>query len=87
MSTPKPDPNRKKQPTADDLAGTPVCKEEDQPTMRVRGSGGVRVRGRGAPAAPLPAGPPTADDLAGIPVCAEGEEDLTVRPRERRRQP
>jgi hypothetical protein len=92
MSTPKPGPNLKKQPTADDLAGTPVCREEDQPTIRVRGSRGTRGRGRGGkgvrgahPALPVQA-PPTADDLAGIPVSAEGEEDVAVRPRKRDQQ-
>jgi hypothetical protein len=91
MSTPKPDANLKKEPTADDLAGTPVCKEEDQPTIRVRGSLGVKARGRGgkrvrgAPPAPPVQAPPTADDLAGIPVSVEGEEDVKARPRKPRR--
>jgi hypothetical protein len=82
MSTPKPDSPLHDKPTPDDLAGTPVCQEEDTPTLRVRGS--RRTRGRGAPPASSPQSPPTADDLAGIPVSAEGEEDLTVRPRKPR---
>ena len=87
MSAPKPDLNLHAKPTPDDLAGTPVCKEELNSKIRIRGSGSARVRGprrkrgRGAPAAPQPQGPPTADDLAGIPVSAEDEEDLIVRPR------
>jgi hypothetical protein len=86
MSTPKPHAPRHDQPTPDDLAGVPVCQEEDQPPIRVRKSRGPKVRGRGskrsrgATPAPAPPGPPTADDLAGIPVLAEGEEDLTIRP-------
>jgi hypothetical protein len=86
MSTPVPDPHGHDKPAPDDLAGIPVCKEEDNPTIRARGARGVRVRGRGgkrvrgAPPAPSQA-PPTADDLAGIPVSAEGDEDVKVRPR------
>ena len=85
MSTTTPDSHGHDKPTPDDLAGTPVCKEEDGPTIRVRGARGVGVRGRGgkrvrgAPPAP-PQAPPTADDLAGIPVSAEGDEDVKVRP-------
>jgi len=77
MSTPTPESPLVGQPTPDDLAGTPVCREEGQPVIGVRGRNGKKVHG--APPAPLQA-PPTADDLAGTPVCAEGEEDLTVRP-------
>jgi hypothetical protein len=92
MSTPKADSRRLDKPTPDDLAGTPVCMEEDRPTIRVLGARGVRVRGRGgksirgAPLAQSSPTRPTADDLAGISVSAEGEEDLTVRPRKPRRQ-
>jgi hypothetical protein len=92
MSTPKPNSHLPEEPTADDLAGTPVSREEGHPPIRLRGSGRVEGRGRaeqggGAPVAPSPPGSPTADDLAGIPVAAEGEEDLTVRPRKPGPQP
>jgi hypothetical protein len=86
MNTPRPNSPLPGRPTADDLAGTPVCQEEANPTIRVRGSGGVKGPGRrgkrvrgGSPLASSPL--PTTADLAGIPVSAEGEEDLTVRPR------
>jgi hypothetical protein len=78
MSTPPADTQSHNKPAPEDLAGTTVCKEEDNATSRVRGRGRKIVRG--APPAP-PQAPPTADDLAGTPVSAEGEEDLTVRPR------
>jgi hypothetical protein len=74
MSTPSSETPRPKKPTADDLAGIPVCLEEDHPTIRVREPSQI------PPLQPAQS-PPTADDLAGIPVCAEAEEDLTVRPR------
>jgi hypothetical protein len=89
MSTATPDSQGHEQPTPEDLAGIPVCKEEDNPTIRVRKSRGVRVRGyggkrvRGASPAP-PQAPPTADDLAGTPASAEGEEDVKIRPRKPR---
>lgn len=92
MSTAKPGRPLQNKPVPDDLAGTPVCKEEDHPTIRVRGSRGVKVRKggrkrvRGTAAAPSPQGPPTADDLAGIPVSAEGKESLTIRPRKRQQR-
>ena len=62
-------------PTPDDLAGIPVCIEEQGPAisasaLKTRRRGGKKVRGA----------PPTADDLAGIPVTAQGKEVLTVRP-------
>jgi hypothetical protein len=78
MSSPKRDPESHNPPTADDLAGVPVCREEGIDTIDVRGSSSVQPRG--IPPLPLPPGPPTANDLAGVPVTAEGEEDLTVRP-------
>jgi hypothetical protein len=78
MSSPKSDSSLPHQPTPNDLAGAPVCKEEGVDTIDVRGL--RKVNGRGAPPTPLPPGPPTADKLAGVPVTAEGEEDLTVRP-------
>jgi hypothetical protein len=93
MSTPTPDSPRHEQPTPDNLAGTPVCQEEDNPTIRVRGSRGAKVRGRGGkkgrgtPPAPEPQPLPTADDLAGVPISAESAEDLTVRPRKPRQGP
>jgi len=87
MSTRKSDSNQHDKPAADDLAGAPVCKEEDNPTVRVRGTRGVRDRGRGGKrvrgtAAAPPQAAPTADDLAGVPVYGEGHEDVHVRPRE-----
>jgi hypothetical protein len=91
MSTTTPDSHGQDKPAPHDLAGTPVCKEEDNPTIRARRARGVRVRGRGgkrargAPPAP-PQPPPTADDLAGIPVSAEGDEEVKVRPRKPHRQ-
>jgi hypothetical protein len=73
-------------PTADDLAGVPLCLDEDQPSLRVRGSKppeAIRTRGsvRGASAHGIEAHAPTDEDLAGIPIFAEGDEDLMVRPR------
>ena len=85
MSAPKADQPLHDKPTPDDLAGTPVCKEEDNPTIRVRGSGGVPAGGRGRKRV-RGATPPTADDLAGIPVSVDGEDDRTVRPRKPRRK-
>jgi hypothetical protein len=78
MSTAKGDSNRRKKPTADDLAGVPVCIEGDNPTLFSR-----KKSGRGPFVVPPLTRTPTADDLAGVPVCAEGEEDLTRRPRKR----
>ena len=75
MSNATPESHRNGKPTVDDLAGTPVCREEDDPAIRVSSvprTGSTKQN------------PPTADDLAGIPVAAEGKEDLTVRPRQRR---
>jgi hypothetical protein len=88
MSAPKPDRRGPEQPTADDLAGIPVAKEEKNPAMRLRGGrargrGGIKVRGT-PPASPP--GPPSADDLAGIPVSAEGNEEVMARPRKPRRR-
>jgi hypothetical protein len=74
MSTPSSESPRPEKPTADDLAGIPVCVEEDHPTIRVREPSQI-------PPFPFAQGPPTADDLAGIPVTVEGPEDLTRRPR------
>ena len=66
-------------PKPDDLAGTPACQEENNPTIRVRGlKDGNTVSPQSTSATP------TADDLAGIPVTAEGDEDLTIRPRRSR---
>ncbi len=79
MSTPNTDPKLCKAPTADDLAGTPLSKEEDKPTINVPEFRGNKVRKRGGPEKALP----TVDDLAGIPVSVEADEDLTVRPRRR----
>jgi hypothetical protein len=79
MSAPIPESPYPGKPTADDLAGTPVCVEENGPM----------VHGRKSPSttAITPAqGAPLADDLAGVPVCAEGFEDLTVRPQRPRPQ-
>ena len=94
MSTPTPDPHLHNKPTPEDLAGTPVSQEEDNPTIRVRDAQGAKVRTsravrvRGTPQRPLLLkGPPTADDLAGIPVSVEGNEIQTVRPRKPRKQP
>jgi hypothetical protein len=80
MNPPRPDSRPPGTPTTDDLAGTPVCREEDHTLIRGRNGNSPG----GAPPGPGPNGPPTADDLAGIPVSAEGEEDLTVRPRQPR---
>ena len=86
MNTPKPD-----RPTPVELAGTPVCAEEDRPAIHERGSRGVKARPRvgkgvpGDPPSPSSQTPPTADDLAGIAVSAEGEE-RTVRLRKPRRK-
>jgi hypothetical protein len=96
MSTPLPGLPSPGKPTPDDLAGIPVCLEEDNPTIRTRkshgpqraGGPGVRVRGprtRGSLSSVQGSQPskhaPTADDLAGIPVSVEEDEDLTVRTR------
>jgi hypothetical protein len=89
MSTPRPRSPRNEHPTPDDLAGTPICLEDDQSPS---GSGGsklpkaVRTRGstRGPSGHAIEAPPPTADDLAGIPIIDEAAEDLTVRPSKRK---
>lgn len=71
--------NQSNKPTPDDLAGEPLCKEEES------GKGLSRThRDRcehGLPAAEVPG----ADDLAGIPISIEGNEDLSIRPRKARR--
>jgi hypothetical protein len=77
------------QPTPDDLAGIPVCHEEDGPTRGARKRrGGRNGPGRTGDRTPPPAPPglPTADDLAGIPVSADGEKNPTGRPRKPRRR-
>ena len=92
MSTVTPNSPGHGRPTPDDLAGIPVCMDEEQPTKGVR-ERSVKVRGRsgnkdrGEVVAPLPKGPPTANELAGIPVTADGEADLTVLPRKPKRRP
>jgi hypothetical protein len=68
-------------PTHDELAGTPLSKEENGPTTRIAGARRVKSR---APALRDTRSAPSADDLAGTPVSAEGEEDATIR---RRPQP
>jgi hypothetical protein len=82
MNTPTPESPLHVKPKPDDLAGTPVCQEENNPTIHVRR--GVRA-GNALSTQPTPV-PPTADDLAGIPVSAEGKEDLSIRPRQPRQQ-
>jgi hypothetical protein len=79
MSRPTPNQPLHNNPTPDDLAGTPVCEEEDS-TIRLGKSHRARTqgrRGKKGPGVPLPPleGPPTADDLAGTPVCSDDEED------------
>ena len=84
MSTPTPNQPLYTNPTPEDLAGTPVCIEEDS-TTRVGRSSAVRVRGHketsgpGVPPLRLE-GRPTADDLAGTPVCGGDEEDPQALP-------
>jgi len=70
----KKNPIHGKKPTADDLAGVPLCKEEAG-KVRTDNAHGAHV------AAPSAAHPPSADDLAGVPISVEGNEDLRVRPR------
>jgi hypothetical protein len=89
MSTPRPRSPRNESPTPDDLAGTPICLEEDESPTRSAGSilpKAVRTRGniggRSGHATEPP--PTTADDLAGIPITDEAAEDLTVRPSKRK---
>jgi hypothetical protein len=90
MSTPDAESRGANRPTPDELAGIPVCLEEDDPMVLVLEprdvNCGPRAGLRLPAAAPLPPAGyrPTADDLAGIPVSAEGAEDLTVRPWKRR---
>jgi hypothetical protein len=67
MSNEPTQPNNNSQPTADDLAGIPVCIDVPEDlTFRPRRSS-IRPR-------PIPVydgRKPTADDLGGIPVCIE----------------
>ena len=81
MSTSTSDSCPSEKPEPEDLAGIPVCKEEDGFASRVgaaRGSGASTVR----PTSPdVPLTLPTADDLAGIPVSVEGNEIVEARPR------
>ena len=86
MSIPGSKSSGSDKPTPDDLAGIPVCVEEDHGTLRLRGVAAPQANRAGsgtgeAPGAGNGERVPTAADLAGIPVCAEGPEDLTVRPR------
>jgi hypothetical protein len=68
VNTPNPETPRPRKPSADDLAGIPVCLEEDHPTIRVRDASQL-------PPVQPPQRPPTADELAGIPVCVEEKEE------------
>jgi hypothetical protein len=91
MSNSMPAPRHQKKPTADELAGTPVCKAEENNPVRTRGTAAIKARGpRGKQVADAPTPPtetrPTADELAGIPVSHEGEEEIGVRPRKSRRR-
>jgi len=91
MSAAKAGLHLKKKPTPDDLAGTPVCREEHNAPARGRGSRSVKVRPRGregdaAGETQSRPGRPTPHELPGVPVSAEGEEDLRVRPRSSRGQ-
>lgn len=84
MSRRKPESNRSKRPTPDDLAGTPVCWEESEPATNTPEAAGPKASGRTRDPARLTSFP-TADELAGVPVTTEGEEDLTIRPRKPRK--
>ncbi|GEM_PF-5624159 len=84
MSRSVPNSPRHGKPGPNELAGIPVTFEENGPMFRRRKARAKKI-GQHAPI-PDTGRPPTADDLAGIPVCIEEKEDLTVRPRPRRRQ-
>jgi hypothetical protein len=84
MNVPIPDQSGHHKPAPDDLAGTPVCKEEDNPTIHVGDvPGGGGKKAHGSPTSP-PQALPTPDDLAGIPVSAEGVEDVKLHSRKPR---
>jgi hypothetical protein len=70
-------------PTADDFAGIPVSREEQEGQLHAPRAATGRGKELRQPILPC-VGPPSADDLAGIPATAEGEEDLTARPRKQR---
>ena len=84
MSRSVPNSPRHGKPGPDELAGIPMSFEDNGRIFRRRK---VRAKKRSRHA-PIPdtGRPPTADDLAGIPVCIEEKEDLTVRPRARKRR-
>ena len=90
MSAPRGKRSPGNEPTPDQLAGTPVCSEDERPVFPHRGGRTGKARGRkskrghGALTRPSIGGIPNADDLAGIPITAEGEEDVTVRARQPR---
>jgi hypothetical protein len=82
MSVPIPESSRDDNPAPDDLAGVPACFEEDQPTIRTRGSqSGKLVRTRGSLRGPsgrrIAEQTPTADDLSC--TCAMREVSETGR--------
>jgi hypothetical protein len=71
-------------PTPDDLAGIPVCREETSSPGRARAT--TRTAERGVRARASSSSPkPTPDDLAGICVSGTGKEDVAVRPGKKRR--
>ncbi len=77
MTMPPLDPQGKRRPTSDDLAGIPVrIEEEEDRALRPR-------QMPDQPQMPESHSPSqlTPDNLAGIAVCIEGEEDVTIRPR------
>jgi len=71
--------DKAKKPTATDLAGRPVCKEESElPSAKGRKSGKTKAR-----VARL--AHPTAEDLAGTPLCLEeNDHPIPLRKRPKR---
>jgi len=79
MNTPLPESTTCGLPTADELAGIVVCKDED--SMRLPSVGKVEGVARGSSREHSLSSGPMTDQLAGIPVAADGKEDLTIRAR------
>jgi len=73
MSTSQKSNGKPGPPTPDDLAGIPVCLDEEAGTQA--------KSAKPATSASHAKTTPTPDDLAGVMACPDGAEEITIRPR------